>query len=298
MKILSYGATGSQGFPVAQGLLAKGHSVHVVVRHPEKAGSLKSMGASVFQGDLNDPQSLAAAHEGVEAVFLMLPFGSGGNPVAFMQNALEAAQAAKVGYIVFNVSGQTPPKPTGLPMLDYRIAVEGMLKSSGIPYVILRPTAYMENLLGPWTRPGIIERGVVAYPVSAHRPLSWVASADVGAAAVEALERPELIGSIFDVGGPEALTGEQIAAAFSTALGRPIRYEAISPEAFGKIMGQMMGPEAEAGTTAAYRASEAAPLNAMAIDMGAVYAQLPITPTTLEDWVRQHAPAFSTAMKV
>jgi uncharacterized protein YbjT (DUF2867 family) len=89
VKILSYGATGSQGFPVAQGLLAKGHQVNVVVRHPDRAEPLKQQGATVFQGDLGDPQSLIAAHQGVEAVFLMLPFGSGGNPVAFMQNALE-----------------------------------------------------------------------------------------------------------------------------------------------------------------------------------------------------------------
>lgn len=298
MKILSYGATGSQGAPVARRLLENGHQVRVMLRHPDKAESLKTMGAEVVQGDLGDLPSVLQANRGIKAVFIMLPFGSGGNPVQMFQNALQAAKEAGVGYIVFNISGQTPKEPTGLPMLDYRIALEQMLGQSGIPSVILRPTAYMENLLGPWTLPTIQARDVVAYPVAANRPLSWVASEDVAALAVAALEHPQLAASVFDVGGPEALTGARIAESFSTALSRPIRYEAISPEAFGAMMAGIMGPEAGEATTKAYQVSEATPLEAMSINMQPVLEKLPVRLTTLESWVRQHAPAFSAAAKV
>ena len=60
-------------------------------------------------------------------------------------------------------------------------------------------------------------------------------------------------------------------------------------------MGRVMGPEAEAGIVAAYRAGAAAPLDAMVVDMAGVLAQLPVPQTPLEDWVRQHAGQFGAA---
>jgi uncharacterized protein YbjT (DUF2867 family) len=296
MRILSYGATGAQGQPVAEQLLSKGHEVHVIVRHPERAGMLESKGAKVFQGNLGNPESLQAAHKGVEAIFLMLPFSGGGNPVEYAHNAINTAKQAGVKYIVFNVSGQTPDEPTGMPMMDYRIAIEAALRQSGIPNVIIRPTAYMENFLGPWTLPGIKAKDEVAYPVPSHRPTSWIAAEDVAKFVVAALELPELAGNAFNVGGPEGLTGERIAESFSKALGRKISYRAISPREFGNIMASMMGPEVGEATATAYEAGEAAPLDAMKIDMNGVLSKLPVELTTLEQWVRARKDWFATEL--
>jgi uncharacterized protein YbjT (DUF2867 family) len=293
MRVLSYGATGAQGAPVAQQLLERGHKIHVIVRHPEKAASLEALGASVFKGDLGDPSSLDAAHEGVDAVFLVLPFSGGGNPLAQADGAFEAAKRAGVQKIVLNTSGQTPREPTGLPMMDYRIALEGMLHETGIPATIIRPTAYMENFLGPWTLPGVLEKNEVAYPIAVNRPTSWIAAQDVARFVVAALEHRDLAGRAFDVGGPEALTGDRIAESFSAALGKSIHYRAISPDEFADMMGAIMGPEAAEGIRVAYRAGEAAPLDAMKIEMQPVLAELPVQLTTLEEWVRMHAAAFS-----
>ena len=293
MRVLSYGATGAQGYPVAQQLLERGHSVHVIVRHPEKAAGLAAMGARVFTGDLNDASSLDAAHEGVDAVFLMLPFSGGGNPLAQAGAAFEAAKRAGVQKIVLNTSGQTPREPTGLPMMDYRIALEGMLRETGIPGIIVRPTAYMENFLGPWTLPGVVQKNEVAYPVAANRPTSWIAAQDVARFVVAALEHPNLAGRAFDIGGPEALTGDRIAGSFSAALGKSISYRAISPDEFADTMGAVMGPEAAEGIRVAYRAGEAAPLEAMKVNMEPVLAEIPVRLTTLEEWVRMHGDAFT-----
>lgn len=296
MKVLSYGATGAQGQPVAEQLLAKGHEVNVILRNPERAEGLRAKGAKVFQGDLGNAESLKAAHEGVDAVFLILPFSGGGNPVEYAHNAINAAKDAGVKFVVFNVSGQTPDTPTGMPMMDYRIAVKTALQQSGIPNVILRPTAYMENLFGPWTLPRIKNNDEVAYPVSSHRPISWVAAEDVAKLVVAALERPELAGSVFNVGGPEGLTGERIAESFSKALGRKISYRAISPREFGNIMAQVMGPQAGEEITKAYEMSEAAPLEAMKIDMTDVLSKLPVKLTTLEQWVRARKDLFASEL--
>jgi uncharacterized protein YbjT (DUF2867 family) len=296
MKVLSYGATGAQGRPVAEQLLAKGHEVKIILRHPEGAESLKAKGANVFQGDLGNPDRLVAANEGVDAVFLMLPFSSGGNPVEYAHNAINAAKQAGVKFIVYNTSGQTPPEPTGMPMMDYRIAVEAALKQSGIPSVIIRPTAYMENFLGPWTLPGIKAKDEVAYPVAANRQTSWIAAQDVAKFVVAALEQPELAGQAFNVGGPEGLTGERVAESFSKALGRKITYRAITPRDFGDLMASIMGPEAGKATAKAYEAGEAAPLGAMKIDMTNVLTKLPVELTTLEQWVRARKDLFATEL--
>jgi uncharacterized protein YbjT (DUF2867 family) len=296
MRVLSYGATGAQGEPVARLLLQAGHAVNVVVRHPEKAAALKAMGAKVYQGDLNDASSLDAAHEGVDAVFLMLPFGGDGNPVARTLAALEALKRAGVQRLVLNTSGQTPSAPTGLPMMDYRIQVEAMVRDSGVHSVILRPTAYMENLMGPWTLPGIQQRHEIAYPVGRERPTSWIAAEDLGRLAVASLERPELAGQTFNIGGPEGLTGERIAQSFTNALGHSYTYRTISPDEFGDMMAQIMGPEAGEATRSAYRAGEAAPMDAMHVNMDAVLEKLPVQLTTLEEWVRQRKDVFAPAV--
>ncbi len=287
--VLTYGAGGVQGAPVASGLLRTGYRVRALVRNPSRHTALHAAGAELVQGDLADRDSVRRATAGADKVFLMLPFSGTGNPLVYAANAISAAQEAGVRLLVLNTSGQTPPAPTGLPMLDFRIHLEAMLRESGVPGIILRPTAYMENFLGPWVLPRLQAEHVVAYPVEAARPVSWIAADDLGRLAVAALGRPHLAGQAFDVGGPAALTGADIARSFSAGLGRPVRYEHISPEAFGAIMGRLMGLEAESGVVAAYTAGQAAPLDAMVVRMDRVLEQLPVEQTTLEQWVRAHA---------
>lgn len=294
--VLTYGAGGVQGAPVAHGLLQQGYRVRAMVRSLDKNEALNRAGAELVQGDLADPESVRRATEGVDKVFLMLPFSGGGNPLEYARNAIQAASDASVKLLVLNTSGQTPKAETGLPMMDYRIHLEAMLRASGVPNVILRPTAYMENFLGPWVLPRLQAENVVAYPVGAARPTSWIAAQDLGRFAVAALGRPDLAGQAFDLGGPEALTGADIARSFSRGLGREIRYESISPQAFGAIMGRVMGPEAEAGIVAAYSAGEAAPQDAMMVDMKEVLGQLPVQQTTLEAWVREHAEVLAAPL--
>jgi uncharacterized protein YbjT (DUF2867 family) len=291
--ILTYGSTGSQGEPVARKLLEAGHQVRAVVRHTERASALQAKGAEIVQGDLSDLEGLKRASMGVDAVFLMFPFSAQGNPFELLGNALEAAKSAGVKFLVFNASGQAPDKPTGIPMLDFRIQLEEFIANCGIPNVILQPGAYMENFLGPWCLPSVQAHNTVAYPHRNEMRVSWIASEDLGSLAVAALERPELASQRFRLGGPEALDGAAIARAFSAGLGREIAYQAITPWAFGAAMAQIMGPEAGEGIRVAYGHSNAQPDDAMAVDMTGVLEKLPVKLTTLEDWVRSHRDAFA-----
>jgi uncharacterized protein YbjT (DUF2867 family) len=258
-----------------------------------KAAALAALGAEVVRGDLHDPSSLQRASQGIERVFLMYPFSAGGNPFEVLGNALQAARDAKVEHLVFNTSGHPPAQATGIPMLDGRIALEQLVQNSGVPTVLLRPGVYMENFLGPWCLPSIQNTNTVTYPHRDAMQVSWIASEDLGSLVVAALERPELAGQAFTIGGPQALTGQAVAEAFSAGLGRDIKYNAISPEAFGATMAQIMGPEAGEGIRQGYAYSNAQPDDAMAVDMKPVLDVLPVTLTSLTTWVKKHQKLFS-----
>jgi uncharacterized protein YbjT (DUF2867 family) len=150
----------------------------------------------------------------------------------------------------------------------------------------------MENFLGPWCLPSVQHANAVAYPYRADMSASWITSQDVGALVAAAIAKPELAGRRYTIGGPEALSGNQIAEAFTNGLQRPITYSAIDPIDFGKTMAQFMGPEIGMSLGAAYAWQSNQPDDAMAVNMASVLHDLPIQLTGLEDWVRTNQHLF------
>jgi uncharacterized protein YbjT (DUF2867 family) len=295
MKVLVYGATGSQARPTVYALLAAGHQPVVLSRHPAKAADLVAAGAVLVEGDLGDPASLKAAHAGVDAVALLIPAFLE-NPFAartYAQHAIAAARAAGVQMIVWNTSGPVPPVRTNNPKNDLRIDVAADLAASGIPFVSIEPTAYMENWLGPWTARYIVEHDQVAYPLPAQKRMGWITSDDVGKLVVSALARPHLAGRHFRVSRIDVVTGPELAEQFSVALNRPLSYYAMPPEEMGAIMDQLLGPGAGAPVIDVYRAEYANP-EALRFyhDMTEVLEALPVQMTTIQQWVRKYAAAF------
>jgi uncharacterized protein YbjT (DUF2867 family) len=293
MKILSYGATGSQGHPVAQKLLAAGHQVRVLTRDPNKVQGLD--GADVITGDMNDSASLKTANEGQEGVFLHIPFftPSPTDGLTYAQNALEAARAAGVKLLVWNASGEIPEARSGNPAFDVRVDILEAIQNSGIPYIVLQPTAYMENFLGPWTREEIMNEDTFAYPTPLEVNMAWIATEDIGTFAVYAFAHAELAPLNLKVSGPERLNGEEIAERFSRALGRKITFRAMPPEEFGEKLDAVfpgMGQGAAQGYAIAYEHPERFSSH---VDLDAALAKMPVELTTLEQWVKKHAPAFT-----
>jgi uncharacterized protein YbjT (DUF2867 family) len=290
--VLTYGSTGAQGAPAARKLLDAGHQVRVVVRHPEQASALRQLGAEVVVGDLNDRDSLERASVGIDAVFLMIPVSAQGDPLVMARNALDAARNGGAGLVVFNTGGHPPAAPTGIAMFDARVQMEAVVSGSAIPTIVLRPGVYMENFLGPWCLPSVQQHGLVVYPHRRDLRVSWIASDDLGSFAVAAMDRPHLAGRAFTLGGPEALSGGDVAAAFTAALDRPIGYHAITGAEFGEAMTQFMGPEMGANLAAAYTYQDAQSDESLSVDMVGVLTDLPIKQTRLEDWVRHNNEAM------
>ena len=253
-RTLVYGATGAQGGAVLRALLQRGHPATGLARDEAEADALRAAGAEAALADFDDADSLRRASDGVGRVFLSVPLGLPTATVReYGRRAIDAAREGGVGLVVFNTSTRIPEAPTAVDAFEEKREVERALFESGVPAVSLRPTFYYGNFAGPWTAPGIVREGTVAYPVPADVEASWLSWEDAASFAVAALARPALAGQAIDIGGPEVLDGPAVAERFTRALGCEIGYVHVPADAFEKGLAEALGPEAARSVAAMYR---------------------------------------------
>lgn len=296
LKVLVYGATGSQAGAVPSYLLRAGHQPYVLTRTAPKAARHAGGGAIVVEGDMADANRLHELSKGMDAVALLIPFFANPAGVAdYGRRAIDAAKAAGVSLLVWNTSGVILPERTGNPSIDVRIDIRNYLLESGLPHIILQPSVYLENLLGPWTAPFVANEDRVAYPAPADMPISWIASDDVSALVVAALERPDLAGANWPVSGLANPTGPELAQAFTKGLGRDVAYYAMPPQDFGAILDQAFGPGAGTAAASEYQRMWDFPEQRpqFQADMVPVLEELHVPMTTISEWVARHKAAFS-----
>jgi len=223
--ILVVGATGTVGGEVVRLLAERGEPVRALVRDPFKASRLARPGVELVQGDLAAPASLPPVLRGVDRVFLVTR--SGPETVPLQGAMIAAAAAAGVARLVrVSVLGIGSGLPVGL--FDWHAAMEAALEASGVPGVNLRPTSYMQNLLGS---ADTIRRAGQFYGAQGDGKVAFVDARDVAAAAVGALTRPVHVTETVSVTGPESLSYAEAADILAAVLGRPVRYVDLPPDA-------------------------------------------------------------------
>jgi uncharacterized protein YbjT (DUF2867 family) len=230
--VLVTGATGQQGGSVARRLLEKGHRVRALTRNPESpaARDLKSLGAEPIAGNFDDPSSLVRAAEGADAVFAMsTPFEKGIDSEVRDGIAIaDAAKTAGVRQLVYT-SVCDADRHTGIPHFDSKRRVEEHILSQEIPYTILGPVFFMENLTSPMSLPAL-RQGTVAIALPADRALQQIALADIGSFAALVVERrDEFLGRRINIASDE-ITGTKLADVLSRATGRRIQYTEVPLE--------------------------------------------------------------------
>lgn len=288
-NILVIGATGPQGRPVAEQLLAAGFAVRAMVRDPAKAADLAVRGAEVVKGDLDDQASLDAAAEGQDGVFMLLSFFSGN--AAQASNVISAARNAGVRQIVWNATGPILPFETGNPSIDFRRPVLAALQDSGIAFAALQPTVYMENFLIPAIATELAEQDVLAYPMPEAVTCQWISHQDAAAYVVAAFRRGAVGNLVAEISGPEKLTGPQIATRMGKALGRGITFRPMPPQEFAKAVAYDGNEGAIVGYySAVFENPEMMSTN---VDHQAALDLLPIAPTSIEAWARMYQGALS-----
>ncbi|MBB6347157.1 uncharacterized protein YbjT (DUF2867 family) [Nonomuraea muscovyensis] len=228
--ILVTGATGNVGRNVVEQLLDAGHEVRALTRDPEQA-KLPD-GVEVACGDLGEPGTLRPVLTGVSAVFLFAAPGSG---PGFVQ-AATAAGVRKVVFLSSSAVDDDVDEQTN-PIAAYHAEIERSLRASDLEWTFLRSGHMATNAL-PWagqTRAGDVVRAPYAESTSAP-----VHEADLAAVAVRALTEPGHAGATDDLTGPESLTAREQVALIGEAIGRPLRYEELTPEAAREAMSRFM----------------------------------------------------------
>jgi uncharacterized protein YbjT (DUF2867 family) len=221
-KILVTGATGQQGGSLARILLQKKHKVYALTRSTRSpaAQHLKNKGAILVQGNLDDSDFLKRAIKGVDSIFLMgTPFEDG--PEAETRRGKQVADIAqeeKIEHLVYS-SVANADKNTGIPHFESKHKIEQHIKNIKIPYTIIGPTFFMENLLGPG-----LQQGQLALPLSSSTILQQSALENIAEFSALVLERHKpFLGKRIDIASDE-ITGEQAAKILSNGLGYMIRY--------------------------------------------------------------------------
>ena len=231
MLIALTGATGFVGRHVADALIARGHAVRALARHPERAARLAARGAQIVSGDLSDADALRALAGGadvlVHLVGIIVETGAATFAAVHVEGtraALAAARAAGVRRVVHMSAVGARNDPTATRYHRTKWQAEQLVRESRLPHVIFRPSlvngpenvpirilARLHHLL-----PAVPVFGDGTFPT---QPV-WVG--DVAQAFALAVERAELMGT-FELGGPQVLTYEEFVLAIGRAVGRPRR---------------------------------------------------------------------------
>ncbi len=282
---LVVGATGSQGKPTALALLEAGWQVRALTRDATRAQDLVARGAEPAVGDLRDLDSLRAVAEGVDAVYYHTPMGVAGPGGGQAEQAALDVLRSGGAHLVVNVGFALPDSPIGVPMLDARVALVHQLLEQGA--TVLIPTAYMENLSAPWSRP-LVARGELVYPRPADDPIAWVTSQDVGAAAAAALANPDASrGKSYRLAGPDVLTFLDVAAILSEVVGRPVTFRQITGTEYGSMITPVLGAQLGMGIGMGYDQMPPFPNPLNAPDTTLARTELGVTFTPLRAWAQR-----------
>ncbi len=231
MSVLVAGATGALGSSVVRMLRARDEPVRCLVRPGSDASALQSLGAELVHGDLVEPESLPVACEGARTVISTataigrLLNGVRGPSIAAVDdtgvgNLIAAAERAGVERFVY-VSYAGADAGLGTPLERAKLANEQRLRRSGMREVIVRPDGFQELQLSPVARFDVAG-GKVSILGRGDNRRRFVSRDDVAALLVAVAldaEPPSLI----EVGGPDALTQNEIAALAERLTGRTLK---------------------------------------------------------------------------
>jgi uncharacterized protein YbjT (DUF2867 family) len=223
--ILVIGGRSKIGAALIGELLGRGQQVRALVRAGEPAGGLPSA-AEAITGDLGDEGSLVTAMAGVEKVFLL----SSPHPdaVHWHRNAIDAARRTQVQLIVrSSILGADRESPADF--ISAHTTCDRYLEESGLPYVIVRPNLFLQNI--PESTIPSIDASGTFYANAGEARISMVDTRDVAAVAAVALTEPGHASAHYDVTGPEALSYTDVAAKLTSVMGRRISYVAASDDA-------------------------------------------------------------------
>lgn len=229
--ILITGAAGKTGRAVIRALAKRGETVRALVHRHDQVSSMNALGvADVIVGDVLDQFVIGQAVQGVRAIYHIAP-NVGPDEATIGRNVIAAAQSAGVERFVFH--SVLHPQVEAMPHHWQKMRVEELLFESGLPFTILQPTVYMQNVLASWNQ--IVENGRYPTPYSTKTRLSLVDLEDVAGAAALVLSGSGYGGATIELVGTRTMSQLEIAQSLADQLERPVEAETVSLEAWERV---------------------------------------------------------------
>lgn len=234
-KILVLGATGNVGAPLVDELRAKNAPVRAAVRNIPK--SARTSGVEYVDFNYFDRSTYSDVFEGVKTLYLLTPVVP--EPQELTREILEMAKRVGVRKVV-KQSALGVDQTKRVRLLEWHHEAEEAVRTSGIPWVMIRPNAFYQNFLGYADE--IADYGVFHLPMGSDR-CSYIDARDVARAAAVTLVEDGHEGQVYELTGPKALSVEDVADLLSDATGDQIKYVPISDEVARRRMLEDAVPE-------------------------------------------------------
>lgn len=216
--ILVTGAAGKTGRAVIAALAERQAEVRAWVHRREQVGEIEELGArQVVVGDLADQACYGRAFKGIRGVYHIAPNMHPGE-LEIGRAMLRGAKAASLGNFVFH--SVLHPQTQEMPHHWQKLLVEEQVFATGLPFTILQPAVYMQNIGGQWN--SIQSEGRLEVPYSVASRLSLVDLQDVAEVAAMVLTEEGHVGATYELVGTRALTQRELAAVLSSELGREV----------------------------------------------------------------------------
>jgi uncharacterized protein YbjT (DUF2867 family) len=274
--IVVTGANGQLGRAVVEQLLdlVPATKIAVSVRDPAHAAELAARGVEVRHGDFAQTTSLSTAFRGAEKLLLISTDVIGPQRVELHRNAVEAAREAGVKHLLYTSIVDPDPASPFAAAADHA-ATEDAIRTSGLPFTMLRNGLYMEVL--PMLLQGGIATGVVHAP--ADGPTAFVSRSDLAAATAKLLVRGGGVDEVLDFTGSEAMDLAQAAQIAGDIIGHKIERRVISDEAYIEQMRAVGVPaEGAAGFARIFTAMSQRRFASVSPVVGELLGRAPISP--------------------
>jgi uncharacterized protein YbjT (DUF2867 family) len=279
--------TGNIGSQVLRELVSSDESIRVIARDPGRLTPETRERVEVVPGSHSDSAVVNTAFAGADSVFWLVPPDPRAASVEaayvdFTRPASQAFRAQGVKRVVgISALGRGTPWASKAGLTTASLAMDDLIASSGVSYRPLTMPSFMDNLLRQ--AGSITKDGVFSLPINGDRKLPSVATRDIASAAAMRLRDHSWNGvASVPVLGPEDLSYNDMARILSEVLGRPVRFEQITYEAYkARLLARGMSDAMAQGNVDMWIAKD------HGIDNAATRTTESASPTSFRDWAQQ-----------